>query len=122
MKVCKYCHEEQPDEAFEVCRIVKGKSYRRLKCKKCKQIYNNQRRATLRAWLIDYKKMLVCKRCGFADFRALEFHHKGLDEKTSNIADVVRSVFSIESVRQEIDKCIVLCSNCHRVEHYEERN
>jgi hypothetical protein len=120
MKVCKYCHEEQPDEAFDVCRVVKGKAYRRLKCKNCKRIYNNQRRAKLRAWLIGYKKMLVCERCGFADFRALEFHHKGHDEKASNVADMVRSVFSIKSVKQEIDKCIILCSNCHRIEHYED--
>src|SRR5438552_15459691 len=34
---CKYCQTEQPGEAFEVCRIVGTKVYRRLKCKRCKQ-------------------------------------------------------------------------------------
>jgi hypothetical protein len=121
VKVCKYCHEERPDDAFEVCRIVKGKVYRRLKCKKCKLSDNHQRRVKLRAWLIAYKKMLMCERCGFADFRALQFHHHGNDEKAFNVADMVRSVSSIESVKREIDKCIVLCSNCHQIEHYNER-
>lgn len=121
MKVCKYCREERSDEEFEVCRIVAGKTYRRLKCKKCKQAYNNKRRARLRAWLIDYKKVSVCVRCGFADFRALQFHHKGHEAKVLNVADMVRSVFSIETVKREIDKCIVLCSNCHQIEHYKER-
>lgn len=119
MKVCRYCHERQPEEAFDICRVVKGKIYRRLKCKNCKRIYNNQRRAKLRDWIISYKKTLVCERCGFSDFRALQFHHKGDDEKASNVADMAE--FSVESVRREIDKCIVLCSNCHRIEHYKER-
>lgn len=121
MKVCKYCHEVKPEEAFDVCRVVKGKTYRRLKCKNCKRIYNNQRRAKLRVWLINYKKTLACERCGFADFRALQFHHKGDDEKASNVADMVRSVFSIESVSREIAKCIILCANCHQIEHHKDR-
>ena len=122
MTACQYCNSILPEESFEICRIVAGKVYRRLKCKKCKQSDNNQRRAKLRAWLIEYKKMLVCERCGFSDYRALQFHHEGHKEKTDNVADMVRSVYSMESVRREIDKCIVLCSNCHRIEHYDEQH
>jgi hypothetical protein len=63
---------------------------------------------------------LVCGRCGFADFRALEFHHRQRGEKDSNVSDMVRGAMSLENIRQEISKCIVLCANCHRIEHYEE--
>lgn len=60
LKTCKYCHTEQPDEAFEVCKIVAGKVYRRLKCQRCKRATTNRRRSQLRSWLYDYKKTLSC--------------------------------------------------------------
>jgi hypothetical protein len=121
MKVCKYCQTERPDEAFEVCAVIKGKTYRRLKCQKCKRATTNQRRSRLRLWLDEYKKTLVCERCGFSDYRALEFHHRTRDEKTFNVADMIRSCLSVRTIRREIDKCSVLCANCHRIEHYDER-
>ena len=119
LKVCKYCHLEQPDEAFEVCKIIEGKVYRRLKCQKCKRLITNRRRDRLRTWLNEYKKMLVCERCGFADFRALEFHHHALNDKHCNIGDMIGQGFSAKAIEREIRKCIVLCSNCHQIEHFE---
>ena len=71
MKICKYCNTVKPEESFEVCNIVAGKIYRRLKCQKCKWADKTARRNKLRKWLDDYKKGLTCERCGFADFRAL---------------------------------------------------
>jgi hypothetical protein len=118
MKICKYCHLEQPEEAFEVCRVINGKIYRRLKCQKCKRAGMYIRRSNLRKWLDEYKQELVCERCGFADYRALEFHHKNHNDKHYNVADMIRSGLSILTIKREIGKCIVLCSNCHQIEHY----
>ena len=120
MKTCTSCQREQPDEAFEVCNVVAGKIYRRRKCQKCKRAITNQRRSRLRSWLADYKKALACERCGFADYRALEFYHHERGKKDFNVADMIRSGFSIETMKREIQKCIVLCSNCHQIEHYED--
>jgi hypothetical protein len=33
---------------------------------------------------------------------------------------MVTSNYSKERIKKEIDKCIVLCANCHRKEHYAE--
>lgn len=121
MKVCKYCQMEQPEETFEICAVIRGKIYRRLKCQKCKRATTNVRRGKLRAWLDEYKKGLVCERCGFADFRALEFHHREKAQKSSNVADMIRSCLSVRAILREIEKCGVLCSNCHQIEHYEEQ-
>lgn len=38
----------------------------------------------------------------------------------SYVADLVSNVSSLATVKREIEKCIVLCSNCHRIEHYQE--
>lgn len=121
MKVCRYCKLEKPDELFEVCRIISGKIYRRQKCKDCKKLVRNVRRRNTRKWLDDYKKNLICERCGFSDFRALEFHHQNHGEKDFNVADMIRSGSSIQTIVCEIEKCEVLCSNCHQIEHYKRR-
>ena len=122
MKTCKACRKELPDEAFPVCKIVAGKVYRNRKCQKCRREVVNRRRIKLRSWLDDYRKSLVCERCGFADYRALEFHHHVRGRKDFNVADMIRSGLSIERMTSEIGKCAVLCSNCHQIEHYEKRN
>lgn len=121
MKTCKSCLKAFPDEAFPVCKIVAGKVYRNRKCQKCRREVVNRRRGGLRAWLDGYKKGLVCGRCGFDDYRALEFHHHARGGKEFNVADMIRSGLSVESIRREIEKCSVLCSNCHQIEHYAER-
>jgi hypothetical protein len=118
---CKYCHTQQAEEAFEVCRVVNGKTYRRLRCRRCKRAKTNERRAALRQWLDEYKKSLRCERCSFADYRALEFHHSGRQEKDFNVADMIRSGLSRQAILREIAKCVVLCSNCHQIEHYGEQ-
>jgi hypothetical protein len=110
----------RPEESFEVCRIVGEKVYRRLRCQKCKRACTNVRRSGLRRWLDDYKKTLCCVRCRFTDYRALEFHHEGTREKDFNISDMIRSGFARETILREIAKCVVLCSNCHQIEHYDE--
>ena len=104
-----------------MCRIVGAKVYRRLKCQRCKRRKANERRAALRLWVDEYKKTLRCERCGFADYRALVFHHHGSQQKEFNIADMIRSGLSRASIQREIGKCIVICSNCHQIEHYEKR-
>ncbi len=77
---------------------------------------NTRRRLNLRAWLNEYKEDLVCWMCGFDDPRALDFHHvRG--EKKFAIANMISRGNSIETVLREIKKCIVLCANCHRLEH-----
>jgi hypothetical protein len=38
-----------------------------------------------------------------------------------DVADMIRSGFSREAILREIAKCVVLCLNCHQIEHYEER-
>ncbi len=122
MMTCRYCLLRQPEEQFEICRVFKGKTYRRRKCKRCKHATQMRRRARLRAWLDEYKKSRPCVRCGFNDFRALEFHHRDKAEKDFNVAEMVGQGWSVAAMKREIAKCIVLCANCHLIAHHEERN
>lgn len=65
--------------------------------------------------LIAYKggKCIVCSydRC----IQALEFHH--LDPTQKDFALSGSSVANIEKMKLELDKCVLLCANCHREVH-----
>lgn len=115
---CKYCQTEQSEQNFEVASIVKGKAYRRLKCRSCKQLRQNQRRQELYSWISDYKKTLSCSKCGFSDYRALDFHHLNPLEKDFAVADLISRGASPNKIKKEIEKCVILCANCHRIEHW----
>jgi len=119
-RICKYCNTRCPIKKFEIANIVKGKEYRRWKCQKCYQETKNIRRRKIRIWLNEFKKELICKKCGEDDFRVLDFHHnKG--EKDFTIADASRRGMSIDKIKKEISKCETLCCKCHRILHWEER-
>ena len=44
-----------------------------------------------------------------------------MDRKSRTISEIVRKTYSLVYLIEEMKKCIVLCSNCHRILHYEER-
>jgi hypothetical protein len=48
----------------------------------------------------------------------MDFHHLDPSKKDFIISFLVSRKYSIKRIKQEIDKCIVLCSNCHRIRHH----
>ena len=79
-----------------------------------------QRRRDKSKWFVDLKKDLKCSRCGNDDYRVLDFHHRDKGNKRSEVSTMVRSMLSNRTILIEIEKCDVLCANCHRIEHWEE--
>ena len=78
------------------------------------------RRQELKAQWLEYKATLSCAKCGFNHFAALDFHHEDPSEKEHNVNRLV-SNGQFTKAYKEIEKCIVLCANCHRIHHYEEK-
>ena len=70
-----------------------------------------------RKWYIEFKKTLCCKNCNENDPIVLEFHHRNPDTKLFNICKHIYNGTSVIKVLSEIEKCDVLCSNCHRKHH-----
>lgn len=59
-----------------------------------------------------------CQRCGLVDDPCVyDFHHRDPNEKDFGLASRRKYGF-IKSVKLELDKCDLLCSNCHRKEHH----
>ncbi len=80
------------------------------------------RRQELISWLIDYKSTRSCINCPENHVACLEFHHRNPEEKIIEIAQAVYNGWSIEKILKEIEKCDLLCSNCHAKLHWGERN
>lgn len=76
-----------------------------------------QRREAINTFLRAHKLSVGCAHCGYRDHHAaLEFHHEG--EKEINISFAK----SLDQAKREMERCIVLCSNCHRIHHWNERS
>ena len=72
-------------------------------------------RIRLREYINNYKLSRGCSICGYNKCAAvLEFHHNGDKDFLPNSS----SGRSIENLKKEIEKCIVLCANCHRELHH----
>lgn len=71
-------------------------------------------------WFDSIKSKLFCCKCGEKDICCLDFHHNGSGEKELNMSVMRRSTYSIKRMQEEMDKCLILCSNCHRKLHGKE--
>jgi len=55
-----------------------------------------------------------CQICGYYRFQgALDLHHLNPEEKSFGIGDTGYTA-SWDRIRNELDKCILVCANCHR--------
>lgn len=76
----------------------------------------SKRRKKLREMAIEYSGG-KCKFCGYNRCKAaLEFHHQESSGKDFGIS-AKGYTRSWEKVREELDKCILVCANCHRELH-----
>ncbi len=81
-----------------------------------------QRKSILKEWLAEKKATLACNRCNEDHPATLDFHHKDRTIKEFPISTCITHGWSISRIEKEIAKCEVLCSNCHRKLHYNEKN
>jgi len=79
-----------------------------------------EKKKAFRAEWQEYKATLACTKCGFSHPAALDFHHEDPTKKEANIHRLL-SNGQYAKLREELKKCIVLCANCHRIHHYEEK-
>ena len=75
----------------------------------------------LRTWFKEYKQGLSCSVCGESNPWCLDFHHRDPKTKDANPSAMIdQKGWGIERIMEELEKCDVLCSNCHRKKHKKE--
>lgn len=130
MKKCSSCKSEKPisdfsrktgDKLHSHCKACQSKKAK-LHYKKNKDKYKTKARANNKkykernkSYIRDYKLSKGCSFCEEKEPACLDFHH--VESKRENVSKLASFSLSLENIRAEIDKCIVVCSNCHRKIH-----
>ena len=78
---------------------------------------STQWKLSMRTFVATYKAERGCEDCGTTDARVLDLHHRDKEEKVMAVSQMINR-HSKTAVLAEMDKCRVLCANCHRIEHY----
>ncbi|GEM_PF-1243068 len=102
-KVCKTCHSKYRKKHYldnKEKYIEKAKSW------------NQKQKAVLRGYIFQVLENSQCVDCGEKDVIVLEFDH--LSNKKLSITQMYRNSSSLQSIKKEVEKCVVRCVNCHR--------
>lgn len=113
MKTCVKCLETKDlSQFYKQSDRVSGTSY----CKSCKNSYDMARWTQRKVDAVEYKGG-KCQLCGYNKYYgALEFHHNNPLEKDHEWTKL--RLQSWDKIVAELDKCTLLCANCHRETHY----
>lgn len=128
---CSKCQKNKPltefysrnnsTKYYTVCKVCKCKQCRSRKRaiskdpvkKKHRQDQNKKLRIARKQFVWNYLKEHPCVDCNETDPIVLDFDHV-IGNKIENISVMAQNVVSITIMKEEIAKCEVRCSNCHR--------
>ena len=125
--ICAKCKIDKEPAEFSFKNKEKG--IYNCYCKQCQNEYskgyygrhkqkalerNRETRNFIVNYIREYKKSHPCIVCGESALECLDFHH--IKDKDLEISTLT-NYGSLSRVQAEIDKCVVLCANCHRKLH-----
>lgn len=97
-------------EEIKKCKLLCANCHRKTHTKK---LYCNNKKSKM---IYQFKLNKKCNNCGNSDPVCLEYHH--VDKKNFQISNASRDKHITESdILNELNLCILLCSNCHREHH-----
>jgi hypothetical protein len=114
MPVCTRCRQQkEPDQFYKRSREKPGDYH--TECKVCFKTRMGERHHRHKVLLVE-EFGGCCQRCGYqSDPRALVFHH--IDPSTKSFTIAQRLSASLKTLRKEVQKCVLLCPNCHTEHH-----
>lgn len=125
MRMIKYCTRCKADKEFsptgKMCRDC-NKTYQKAHYQANKEVYYEKgkrqkakEKLIKQKWLTEYFKDHPCVDCGETDILVLEFDHLG--DKEYSISKLLQEG-TMDNLKKEIDKCEVVCANCHKRRTY----
>lgn len=116
-KKCSKCGRELPLTEF----YSMGGGRKRADCKQCHSEYMKQQYSRKKQALEKQKEAQTCAKCGESRGYVLDYHHLDSTQKENTISRMTSNKYRLEDIQKEAEKCIVLCSNCHREFHHFEK-
>ena len=117
-KICSKCGIEKPISEYHKNGFDKdGNQKYRGYCKQCANKLESARYYKKKDYIDNQKT--CCAKCGDTRTYVLDYHHRDSTEKEFTIGKMKKG--SLGLIQKEIDKCIVLCANCHREFHWLEK-
>ena len=117
-KICTTCNEEKLISEFY---IQKDRKNGASKCKKCHNEYCIKRWISRKIKAIEYMGS-ICVDCStkYPDkpYVIFDFHHLQPNSKDFDWNELRLRTW--HDITAELDKCVLLCSNCHRIRHHNE--
>lgn len=114
IKKCKICKIDKIITDFYKKDNLRYHTY----CKKCSTIYHKRRLSEVKIKMILYKGG-KCEKCKISleesHYSIFDFHHIDPSQKDPKFTGIKSRKWS--KIENEINKCQLLCSNCHRMEH-----
>lgn len=114
---CKACYQAKRREFWKEHYHRYGDKYRERAIKR-----NKEQRDILKARMIEYLSDKSCVKCGMNDPRVLEFDHIDPETKVIDISKAFKNTMKWEDILLEIEKCQLLCANCHKIKTAEQNN
>ena len=117
-KVCSTCGKNLPIADFYV-----QKGHKNNVMSMCKSCFNSYCSKRWKQRKIKYIKYLggKCSNCGIQltdeNYSIFDFHH--IDPSTKEFVWTKLRLLNESKILQELDKCVLLCANCHRLVHQE---
>lgn len=102
-------------------RRERQKLYQKNHYKKNTQYYKDKAKENkdlLRTKINEIKFSSECKECGESHIACLDFHHTEPEKKDFSISNAVSRGWKLDKILNEIEKCEILCANCHRKLHH----
>jgi hypothetical protein len=127
-KECSDCGKSSTETAFpprhgricRACLATRGRNYYH-KNKGNGTLHFERTRKERLDMLSDYLYDRGCLDCGTTDIRVLEFDHVR-DKKIMSVSEMLRNHWAWDKIQSEIDKCDIVCANCHRIRTYTRQN
>jgi hypothetical protein len=110
VKTCQRCYNEKLITQFR--KDKRTLDHRADICKKCSPSEKDYNLVLTRVQAIRGRG---CIKCPEKDIVCLDFHHWG--PKKDIVGNLLAQRRPWEEIREELEKCVVLCSNCHRKLH-----
>ena len=132
---CRTCGQEKPESEFS----NKNKGKLSTQCKACANEYARKYYSENKGYRVRRKKMVAvnnrnhyrrgrekldalkdvpCADCGkkYPPY-VLDFHHIDPSLKSGDIPTMLGQGYSWGRILEEVEKCVLVCANCHRIRH-----